>query len=138
MKFSLFTLILCFLISAQAAESLEVVECSTRIGGKKHAVELTIGTDGKIQMWTEERIAKANKSSIFSLLSENFDESGIEYLHFIMGRNGFAMVRAGTTADEITVGVSRDRSRGFYQYRDLGSGNGNSQLELSCKVIQIN
>lgn len=121
---------------SNAEEVASIVECSATVKNKKESVSLKLNRQGKIIFWAEGQIASAQKKSIFGPLAENIDEWGFEYTHSFKAPNGFAIVQAGTTADEISVGISKDLKSGFYRYKDLGSGNGNSQIPLTCKKVR--
>ncbi len=120
--------------AAPSTEGTTVVKCSVTINGSNEWIKLRLNSRGKIITWSERKLAWAKPDSIFAMLNES-EEAGFEWVNFIMARNGFSIIEAGTTADSFTVGVSRDRTKGFFRYRDLGSGAGHSSHELTCTVL---
>ncbi|OFZ28316.1 MAG: hypothetical protein A2622_04230 [Bdellovibrionales bacterium RIFCSPHIGHO2_01_FULL_40_29] len=122
------------LISSISSARLNTVEvdCWTQIQNEMHVVSLRLNTQGKIVYWAKNQIAKADSKSIFGPLAENVEEWGFEYIRSFIAPNGYSIIKAGTTADEISVGVSKNLTNGFYNYVDLGSGNGHSKTPLTC------
>jgi hypothetical protein len=119
--------------AAPSTVDTTVVKCSVTIDGSDEWIKLRINSRGKIVTWSERKLASAKPNSIFAILNES-EEDSFEWVNFIVARNGFSILEAGTTADSFMVGVSRDRTKGFFRYRDLGSGNGHSSHELTCAV----
>ncbi len=120
--------------AAPSTEGTTVVKCSVTIDGSTEWIKLRLNSRGKIVTWSERKLASAKTNSIFAMLNES-EDAGFEWVNFIMARNGFSIIEAGTTADSFMVGVSRDRTKGFFRYRDLGSGNGHSSHELTCATL---
>lgn len=77
-----------------------------------------------------------DKSSPFYVFSFNYKNYPFESIKTFKAPNGFSVVQMVTTADAVLFGISADRTVGFYQYQDLGSGNGNSKLTLKCSPLR--
>ncbi|MBS1984770.1 MAG: hypothetical protein JST16_11415 [Bdellovibrionales bacterium] len=106
--------------------------CSARIQNQKQSISVRLDAEGKIVYWKKNQIAQAEKTSIFGRLAGDVEEEGYEYIHSFQAPNGYSILQAGTTADEISIGIHSDHKKGFYAYKDLGSGNGNSKVPLTC------
>jgi|GEM_PF-5464039 len=115
----------------------QVVSCKADVDGKTQQLKLKLDAEGKIVKWDDKNWAQAKRNGIFFWLAENEEEdmSSIEYDSSIIAANGYSIVKVGTTADEVSVGISADRKKGFFKYRDAGSGNGNSEYPLVCRVV---
>ncbi len=132
MKHLLINFISVLIINVALANQVKVVECSAIVKEKKETVSLKVDELGNIVFWSQNQIAEANPKSIFGALSENFEFFGYEYLRTLVAPNGFSIIEGATTADAFKLGVSKNLTRGFYSYFDLGSGNGDKHLVLSC------
>ena len=122
-----------FVSSMAMADSTIVVRCWAPKYEKQN-VHLKI-QNGKITNWDQNHVARPDAKSIFGMLSEPIKDGAIESVRIGRGKNGFVFVTVVTTADSVTVGVSPDLKRGFYNYKDLGSGNGNDNIELVCQQV---
>ncbi|MGE0634490.1 MAG: hypothetical protein AB7O96_18890 [Pseudobdellovibrionaceae bacterium] len=121
------------LFSASSFASTLVV-CSATVKGKEQTAIFKIEKNGKFGYMGKNIYAKAKEDSIFYWLTQDTEESGAEWEKNFRAPNGYSVVEVGTTADSVTVGISKDFTKGFYKYRDLGSGNGNSELTMECSV----
>lgn len=115
-----------------AAGFTGVVQCAEK-GNLKDVASIRM-KNGEIIPWNAKGMVKAKgEDSLFFLLTLN-EDGGLEYSKTARAKNGFALVTVGTTADEVTLGISPDLSQGFFKYRDTGSGNGDQNLELVCSA----
>ncbi len=110
------------------------VECKTT-EGKVHKLKAKLTSKGKLVRWDNKRFVEADSKSIFHLFATDQEETGVEYSKEFQAKNGYSIVVLGTTADEHTLGISLEKLDGFFQYKDLGSGSGNSKEKLSCKKL---
>jgi len=68
---------------------------------------------------------------------EDEGDSPFEWEKSFKVRTGYSILELGTTADAFKVGVNFEKSRGFFTYRDLGSGAGSlGPLAMTCKQSQ--
>ncbi len=132
MKNILLTLSLSLVSLSSFAQNTIEVNCWTQIQNKKQVISLRLDNQGKLVYWAKNQIAKTDKKSIFGILAENVNKFGFEFINSIQAPNGYSIIQAGTTADAISIGVSKDLTKGFYSYRDHGSGNGNQNIVLAC------
>ena len=118
--------------SALAAPS-KVVECKVKIDKRGETLRLKLDAKDRLTFFSKTKIVDADKDSYFGFLAdlENF---GLEGSGTTVARNGYRILSVQNTAESIDIGVSDDYSRGFYYYRDGGSGLGNLRLELTCKI----
>lgn len=118
-------------MNAIATPSVEV-KCSTVVKGKQESFKIRVNQAGEPIFWSKSKIIEASKSSYFALLAdlENF---GLEGKKSFSTSNGFKVLRVTNTAEQIELGLNKSLSKGYYAYRDGGSGLGNSSLELSCR-----
>ncbi len=130
----LITLIFSFWLTFASIASAETVsvECSAEVDNKVQKAIFKLN-DGKIVLIDGKRYAKGDiKDSLFFWFVQDVNKSGLETHNTFMGKNGYAMVSINTTADNISIGINLKEQKGFYNYRDTGSGNGNSRVELAC------
>lgn len=120
-------------IDKKAAQRFITVECSVTVKGKKEAITFHLNNNKQIVYYKDNQVAKTSKDSLFWPLGENLEEAGVESLRTFFTPNGYSVVYAITTADAVKVGISRNLNAGFYEYSDLGSGNGNKKLNLICE-----
>ena len=119
----------------QAAKP-RIAVASVTVDGVKHTAKVKLDARGAIVPWSETKwasITPGRGRSIFFWLGEHREESGLEWQRSGRARNGYGIVTVGTTADSVTMGVSLKTGKGFFNYRDLGSGNGNSTYTLTVK-----
>lgn len=133
MKSVLMAFATAFLPCAAFAQPTIVVECGVRIASKVHTALIRLNSRGEVVPYSKSKLLGAPLKSIFGFMGDNPNESAMEYVNTFRAPNGYSVVQGGTTADEITVGVSPDLSKGFYSYRDIGSGNGNMRYYLACR-----
>lgn len=134
MKKILLICALYFLSTPAVANQLYTVECSTKINSAVHAVQFKMDQYGNIVDWDKKHYAKNVKGDLFWLFGESFDTSGVESKNSFKAPNGYSILSLTTTADNVTVGINIAKSTGFYQYKDYGSGNGNTKpMVLSCQ-----
>jgi len=119
--------------SAFAAATPRIVECKVKIDKRGETLRLKVDEKDKLTFFSSKKIVDAPKGSYFEFLAdlENF---GLEGSGSFVARNGYRVLTVINTAEEISIGLSEDFTRGFYNYRDIGSGQGNLQLELNCKL----
>ncbi|MBS1958103.1 MAG: hypothetical protein JST80_01395 [Bdellovibrionales bacterium] len=108
-----------------------VVECSTKIQGKKESMKLKVNDTGLVVLWNKIKIVEAKSGSYFSSLTD-LDNFGLEGRSSFFGKNGYRILHVSNTAETIEIGVSPSYSLGFYTYRDNGSGLGNETFVLIC------
>lgn len=115
------------------AAPAKVVECKVKIDKRGETLRLKLDAKDRLTFWSKTKIVDADKDSYFGFLTdlENF---GLEGSGSIVAGNGFRILSVINTAEEISIGVSNDYTRGFYNYRDGGSGQGNLKLDLTCKI----
>jgi hypothetical protein len=132
MRFAI--LIVCALLSPFGAQAAmpTIAKCTVQHDGRLHAIHLKLDRAGKIVRWDRSRWAKVSRDSVFAAFAEDVDEYGFEWEKSFMARNGYSILELGTTADSFTVGVNLAVGKGFFRYKDLGSGAGDSSLVLIC------
>src|SRR5688500_9399299 len=111
------------------ATKQRVAVASIKIDGVTHTAKVKLDRRGAIVPWSATKwalITPGKGRSLFYWLGENREEGGLEWQRSGKARNGYGIVTVGTTADSVTMGVSLKDGKGFFSYRDLGSGNGNS------------
>lgn len=91
--------------------------------------------NGNIVKWDNNHIARKDSNSSFGLFSEPLDDGPVEAFKFGKAKNGYRFVRVVTSAESITVGISPSLTQGFCAYQDLGSGNGNDRIPISCREL---
>jgi hypothetical protein len=129
-------------LSFAALASEKIVEC--RVAGPVAEAKLQVKFQGgKLVTWSDnELIAPSSHQAFSNLLSpiETDDGPSYEWTRIFKTVNGFQIIEAGTTADAVKLGIkinpakSGNKGKGFYEYKDLGSGNGNSLDPLTCIV----
>jgi hypothetical protein len=120
-----------------AAGGTRIAVASAVVDGVTHTAKVKLNASGKIVPWDRSKwalVTPGKGKSIFDYLGQRGEESGFEWERQGRGKNGYSFIRLGTTADEVTFGVSLKDGKGFFNYQDLGSGNGNSRLTL--KVVE--
>lgn len=122
------------LSQSQAFAQTSRVKCFER-KAPQYFVVIALDDAGRILKATPKKqvLSDNHARSPFSYLSADLEESGFESVRTMRAPNGFSIVTFISTADAVSIGVSKDRSRGFYTYQDLGSGNGNSRKDLVCQ-----
>lgn len=122
-----------FSFAAFAAPATKIVECKVHIDKRGETLRLKIDANDKLTFFSSKKIVDAAKDSHFGFLAdlENF---GLEGSSSIVARNGYRILSVINTAESVDIGVSEDYTRGFYYYRDGGSGLGNLKLDLNCKL----
>ncbi len=133
MKYLLSLMVVLGAISASAGGSTATVRCHAPKYPNQFVVLKMI--NGMLTQWDATHVARPDANSIFLLLAEDTEEGVLESVRFGKAKNGYAMVTVVTTADALTLGVSPSLENGFYNYQDLGSGNGNKRLDLICEKI---
>jgi hypothetical protein len=118
------------------------IQCSGKFDGKIESFKARIRFDklgdnlkeARMVFWSKNKMIQADAKSFFASLSdmENF---GLEGTGSFIAKNNFKVLSVINTAEEITIGVSPDLTRGFYNYRDGGSGLGNQRTPLICKRL---
>lgn len=117
------------------AETFSKVKCSANNDGKVEWVQLKVGNRGMLQ-WEENRWAKASKKAEYlGAFAENTEEYGFEWEKTFKAGNGYSILELGTTADSFTIGVNLRDGKGFFRYKDLGSGAGDQNWILSCEAM---
>lgn len=135
MKKLLLLAALYFLSSPATANQIYTVECATRIITTIHAAQFKMDQYGNIVDWDKKHFAKNLQGDLFELFGESFDTSAVESKRAFKAPNGYSILSLTTTADNITVGINIAKFTGFYQYKDYGSGNGNSKpIVLHCQL----
>jgi hypothetical protein len=122
--------------TGQKAEKPRIAVASVTIQGVTHTAKVKLDARGRIVPWSATKwasITPGQGKSIFFWLGEHREESGIEWQRGGKARNGYGLVTVGTTADSVTLGVSLKEKKGFFNYRDLGSGNGHSTHVLTVE-----
>jgi hypothetical protein len=119
-----------FFSNAYANKKLVEVECWSIVNNTKESISVRLDAAGKITNWSKNKMANAKKDSYFEIFSENYEN--FEFMNSYIAKNKFKILELGTSADAFMIGISSDLKLGFYSYRDLGSGNGNSRLTLQC------
>jgi hypothetical protein len=122
--------------SAASTPQFRIAVASMKVNGVTHTARVKVDARGKIVPWTEKKwaqITPGKGKSEFFWLGQNRETSGIEWERAGKAKNGYSLVTVGTTADSVTLGVSLKDGKGFFNYRDLGSGNGNHKYELTVK-----
>lgn len=119
------------------AEDVKVVRCFNP-SKPKHFVQLVLNSKNKIVPATKNKfvLSDESKSSDFSYLSMDLEAAGFEAIRTVMGRNGYSIITFITTADAVKIGVDATLTRGFYEYKDIGSGNGDKNYSLTCQRIK--
>jgi hypothetical protein len=132
MKIALLSIVgLGFLNYAQAAPI--TVTCQGIYKGKTGIISLKLDDKNKIIQWSRNKLANTPAGSIFENFSYNLADEPYDYMNSFMGRNGYSIIEIGSTADAEQIGVHLGLKKGFYSYRDHGSGNGNFNIVLVCK-----
>jgi hypothetical protein len=131
--------LLIILLLLPIGASASVVTCTGQADGRTQSISIKIGSDGHLANWNESKIAQTPARGAFGLLAENPEdgEGPFEYYHSDVTSYGMKVITAGTTADEAKIAISKDLKRGYFAYRDLGSGNGNHYIPLTCSVANI-
>ncbi|MCM2324449.1 MAG: hypothetical protein NDJ90_14420 [Oligoflexia bacterium] len=133
-KSTLVLTILAQMLATNLFAATEKVQCFDP-NAPEFFVILSLTPSGKIvPVNSRQYVLSDNKpESPYSYLSQDMDESAIESFKSFVAPNGYSIATFVTTADSTSIGVSKDRSQGFYKYQDYGSGSGNSQAKLACQ-----
>lgn len=121
---------------APAPAKSRVAVASIKLDGVTHTAKVRLDARGKIVPWSATKwaaVTPGKGNSLFYWLGQNRETSGIEWERSGKAKNGYSLVTVGTTADSVTMGISLAAKKGFFKYQDLGSGNGNSQYQLTVK-----
>lgn len=116
------------------AETTYVAECTVKVSGKSETLRLRLDRSGNVINWDKSHLGQVVSGRMFQFFGEDFEVSSAESIKMYKGTNGYSIVELITTADAIKVGFNLITKGGFYDYRDLGSGNGNSRLPLNCTI----
>lgn len=133
MKTVFFLITSAFFSQTQAA-SFYVAQCTATVDRKVESLKLRLDQSGNIIDWDKKHLAQVVAGKMFQIFGENFDESPVENIKKYKSTNGFSIVELVTTADNIKIGIHLTTKSGFYEYRDFGSGNGNSKQILTCTI----
>lgn len=134
MKKMMFGLFALFSFNALADE-VTIVKCSVKVKNKEETMKIKVDKKGVLGFWSDDKIVQASKKSYFSNLS-NLESFGLEGSHTYFTANGYSALSVNNTAEAIDIGVHKDFSKGFYNYRDGGSGIGNLRMALKCKIVK--
>ena len=116
------------------AEEASVVKCWAKIDRKLESMKIKVNDRGELMFWSKSKIVDASRNSYFSALADlkNF---GLEGSNNFFTPNGYSVMNVMNTAESIFIGVDKTLTKGFYSYRDAGSGLGNSRFALTCKLV---
>ena len=123
-----------FMLGASQAYA-DDVECWAKVHGKKNVMNATIADDGTFARTSNNGWVETQEDTIFSWMAMDPTRAGAEYYDTFKAPNGYSIVKMGTSANEMKIGVSADRTKGFYEYTDHGSSANNAQIVLTCKKI---
>lgn len=129
---TLFTLI--GLSSLSLADISYVAECTVKVDRKDETLRLRLDRTGNIINWDKSHLGQVVSGRMFQFFGEDFEETVVEKAMMYKATNGFSIIELITTADNIKVGINPTTKQGFYNYRDYGSGSGNSRLNLTCTI----
>lgn len=127
-------IIIASLLIAAHSQAAALVECAGKINGKTETFKARVNDQNRLVWFSKTKLVDAKASSFFSWLAdmENF---GLEGSGSFYGKNGYSILSVTNTAETVTIGLSPNLNLGFYSYRDGGSGNGNAQVPMSCRVL---
>lgn len=130
MKSAIWIVGLLMVSQSQAA----IVECSAKISGKVESFKARVNEKNRLVWYSKSQLVYAKKDSYFAWLADmmNF---GLEGSASFLGKNNYSMLSVTNTAESVTIGLSPNLNLGFYSYRDGGSGLGNSQIPMVCRVL---
>lgn len=74
-------------------------------------------------------IVKAAEGSLFEHM---YDLSVAENVKIYV-KDGYSFAKVITTADSATISIDLQHRKGAYEYKDLGSGNGDKKVNITCK-----
>lgn len=99
-------------------------------------IKLRINASGEIEPWNKKKWADVNKGAYWlNVFSEDSDTYGFEWEKTFKAGNGYSILELGTTADVFKFGVNAAKGKGFFEYIDIGSGNGNKgPIDAKCEV----
>jgi hypothetical protein len=111
-----------------------IVECAGKIHGQTEFFRARVNEKNRLVWWSKNALIDARTASTFAWLSD-MEKFGLEGSGSFYGKNGYSILSVTNTAETVTIGVSPQLNLAFYSYRDNGSGNGNSQVPMSCRVL---
>ena len=126
-----------FAFCANVAMADSTVKCSLKTDDKTEWVQLKLNAKSEIVQWDTKKWGKVSKNAYWlSVFAEDIEEYGFEWQKSFKARNGYSILELGTTADAFLVGVNQAAGKGFFTYKDYGSGAGNTgPLDLSCEAL---
>ena len=89
---------------AQAIPAARVVQCALKT--KQH------GVSSKGAYWLD-------------VFANDVEDYGFEWQRSFVAANGYSILELGTSADAFKLGVNLQTNKGFFSYKDHGSGAGN-------------
>jgi hypothetical protein len=136
------TLALLTFFSMSSYAATKIVDCKPT-GPFGQAMISVKFKDHKMIQWNSNHLVDPQSHQAFYVLLspiETEDGESFEWIKFFTARNGFQILEAGNTAEMVKLGIKIDPSKsgnrgfGFYEYTDLGSGNGHNRDSLNCLV----
>jgi hypothetical protein len=132
----LFVLSIAFVSTFSIAADTVTVVCFGRIQGISETVRLKLHAKKmEIVQWDDTKWG-VSAGSYLGVYSQPIEEYGFEWTKSFRARNGYSILELGTTADSHTIGVNLQEKKGFYTYKDQGSGAGHlGPIVLNCRSL---